>query len=482
MIEFLDWLLDSTKLISDNIWWPAIVILLFGCGVIITIASGFIQIRKLPEAIKLIARGAVGKDKQEGKGDITPFQALMTALSATVGNGNIAGVATAIFIGGPGAIFWMWLTAVFGMATKYAEAVLGQVFRVENEDGTFSGGAMYYCREGIRWRPAGKFLGAFFAVAGAVTAILGTGNMAQSNSMTLSMLEQFKLEQGTDAYLWASVFMGLVICVLVGAVILGGVKRIGAVAEKLVPTMILLYFGGAITIILMNAARVPWAIGVIVGSAFTGSAALGGFAGASMVYAIRYGVSRGVLSNESGLGSASIAHGAARTDNPVRQGAVAMMGTFIDTIIVCSLTALVIVLSGAMETGYNSIALTRAGFESQLGLLGGTVVSLGSFLFGFSTLLGWCYYGEQCIRYLLGSWVIRPYRVIFIFFLFMGAILQGRYLQIVWNIGDISNAFMAFPNLVGLILLSGMVGRLTRRALKRSLDEPWRPDIEEVRQ
>lgn len=481
MTEFLDWLLESTKFVSDNIWWPGIIILLFTCGVILSLATGFIQFRKLPKAVSLIARGAAGKDKKEGKGDITPFQALMTALSATVGNGNIAGVATAIFIGGPGAIFWMWLTALFGMATKYAEAVLGQVYRIENEDGSFSGGAMYYCRNGIRWKPAAKFLGAFFAIAGAVTAILGTGNMAQSNSMTLSMLEQFKLQQGTDLYFWASIAMGLIISILVGTVILGGVKRIGAVAEKLVPTMILLYFGGALTIIIMNFTMVPWAISVIVGSAFTGSAALGGFAGASMIYAIRHGVSRGVLSNESGLGSASIAHGAARTDNPVRQGMVAMMGTFIDTVIVCSLTALVIVLTGAIETGNNSIALTRAAFESQLDWFGGTVVSFGSFLFGFSTLLGWCYYGEQCIRYLLGPWVIRPYRVVFIIFLFFGAILQGRYLQIVWYIGDISNAFMAFPNLLGLILLSGMVAKLTSRALRQDIDSAWRPDEEEVK-
>ncbi len=481
MIEFLDWLLDATKYVSDNIWWPGIVVLLFGCGVILTLATGFIQIRKLPAALRLIARGAAGKDKKGGRGDITPFQALMTALSATVGNGNIAGVATAIFIGGPGAIFWMWLTALFGMSTKYAEAVLGQVFRRENEDGTFSGGAMYYCRDGVRWKPVAVFLGAFFALAGAVTAVIGTGNMAQSNSMTLSMLEQFKIEQGTETYFWASLAMGLLIATMVGMVILGGVKRIGKVAEKLVPTMILLYFAGAIVIILMNAERVPWAVSVIVGSAFSGSAAVGGFAGASMRYAIIQGVSRGVLSNESGLGSASIAHGAARTDNPVRQGMVAMTGTFIDTIVVCSLTALVIVLTGAMETGYNSVALTRAGFELQLGWFGGTVVSCGSFLFGFSTLLGWCYYGEQCIRYLLGSWVIRPYRILFIVFLFIGAMLQGRYLQIVWNIGVIANAFMAFPNLIGLILLSGLIARLTAKALHIGIDKPWRPDLEEVR-
>ena len=473
MTEFLDSLLELTKVISDNIWWPVIVVLLFGCGVVLTLASGFIQIRKLPEALKLIFKGASGKDKSEGKGDITPYQALMTALSATVGNGNIAGVATAIYIGGPGAILWMWLTAWFGMATKYAEAVLGQVFRVENEDGSFSSGAMYYCRDGIKWKPLAKFLGFFFALAGAITAILGTGNMAQSNSMTLSMLEQFKIAKGTDMYFWASIGIGLVIAVMVGAVILGGVKRIGAVAEKLVPTMILLYFGGAITIIAMNWEQIPWGIGVIVSSAFDGSAALGGFAGASVMYALRYGVSRGVLSNESGLGSASIAHGAARTNNPVRQGAVAMTGTFIDTIIVCTLTSLVIVLTGAMETGYNSVALTRAGFESQLGAVGGAIVSFGSFLFGFSTLLGWCYYGEQCVRYLLGKWVIKPYRLVFILFLFVGAVLQGRYLQIVWNLGDISNALMSFPNLVGLIFMAPVLAKITKRAMEKGLDQPF---------
>lgn len=473
MIEFLDWLLAFTKTISDNIWWPAIVVLLFGAGVILTLATGFIQIRRLPEALGLIFKGASGKDKDDSKGDITPFQALMTALSATVGNGNIAGVATAIYIGGPGAIFWMWLTAWFGMATKYAEAALGQIFRKENDDGTFSGGAMYYCRDGIRWKPAAKFLGFFFALAGSFTAIFGTGNMAQSNSMTLSMLEQFNIDQSSDVFFLSSAAIGLIISVMVGMVILGGVKRIGAVAEKLVPTMIGLYFAGSIIIILMNYDRVLWALGVIIISAFKGSAAVGGFAGASVMYAIRYGVSRGVLSNESGLGSASIAHGAAKTNNPVRQGAVAMTGTFIDTIIVCTLTALVIVLSGAMETGHNSVALTRAGFEMQLGWIGGAVVSFGSFLFGFSTLLGWSYYGEQCVRYLLGSWVVRPYRLVFLFFLFVGAVLQGRYVQIVWNLGDIFNAMMVFPNLIGLIFLAPMLSKVTKMALKNGLDKPF---------
>jgi AGCS family alanine or glycine:cation symporter len=275
--------------------------------------------------------------------------------------------------------------------------------------------------------------------------------------------------------------IGLLISVLVGMVILGGIKRIGIVAEKLVPTMIALYFLGAIVIIVMNIDRLFWAIGVIVTSAFDGSAAVGGFAGASLMYAIRHGVSRGLLSNESGLGSASIAHGAAKTDNPIRQGAVAMTGTFIDTIIVCSLTALVIVLSGAIETGYNSVALTRAGFEMQLGWIGGTVVSLGSFLFGFSTLLGWSYYGEQCVRYLLGAWVVKPYRVVFIIFLFVGATMQGRYVQIVWYIGDIFNAMMSFPNLVGLIVLAPMLYRITKKAVKHGLDKPFSITAEDVK-
>jgi AGCS family alanine or glycine:cation symporter len=481
MIEFLDWLLEFTKLISDNIWWPLIVVVLFSCGVVLTIATKAIQIRKLPQALGLIFKGASEKEQDDSKGDISPFQALMTALSATVGNGNIAGVATAIYIGGPGAIFWMWLTAWFGMATKYAEATLGQVFRRENEDGTFSGGAMYYCRDGIKWKPLAKFLGFFFALAGAFTAIFGTGNMAQSNSMTLSMLEQFNIDQSSEFFFLASATCGIVISIMVGMVILGGVKRIGAVAEKLVPTMIALYFGGAIIIILMNWQNVLWAIGVIIVSAFDGSAAMGGFAGASVMYAIRYGVSRGVLSNESGLGSASIAHGAARTNNPVRQGTVAMTGTFIDTIIVCSLTALVIVLTGAIETGNNSVALTRAGFEMGLGPLGGAVVSFGSFLFGFSTLLGWSYYGEQCVRYIFGGWVVRPYRFVFIFFLFVGAILQGRYVQIVWNLGDIFNAMMAFPNLLGLILLAPVLAKITNKALEQGLDKPFSINPEDLK-
>jgi AGCS family alanine or glycine:cation symporter len=478
MTGYMDWLLESTKFVSDNIWWPMIVILLFGTGVILTFATGFIQFRKLPAALKLI----FSKSEGGGKGDITPFQALMTALSATVGNGNIAGVATAIYIGGPGAVFWMWLTALFGMATKYGEAALGVVFRQQNDDGSYSGGAMYYARDGIkRWPALGKFLAIFFAVAGAVTSIIGTGNMAQSNSMTLSLLEQFKVAPNTDIYMWSSIGIGLIIAIAVGLVILGGIKRIGVVAEKLVPTMIALYFGGAIIIILMNWERIPWAIGFIVSSAFNGSAAIGGFAGASVMYAMRYGVSRGVLSNESGLGSASIAHGAAKTNNPVRQGAVAMTGTFIDTIVVCTLTALVIVLTGAMDQGLNSVAMTRYGFEAELGFIGGTIVSLGSFLFGFSTLLGWSYYGEQCVRFLAGGKSVKPYRFVFITFIFIGAIMQGRYVQIVWNTGDISNAFMAFPNLIALLLLAPLLHRITKKALKKGLDEPYTVSEEDLR-
>jgi AGCS family alanine or glycine:cation symporter len=394
----------------------------------------------------------------------------MTALSATVGNGNIAGVATAIATGGPGAAFWMWITAVFGMATKYAEAVLAIRFRLRMEDGTMAGGPMYYCRYGIRNRRLGAFLGTFFAICGGITALFGTGNMFQSQQIALAAEQQFGLRP------W---IMGVVISLSVGLVILGGIKRIGAVAERLVPFMIVAYFLGALLVILTNIVEVPAAIWLIVRSAFDPQAAFGGAVGIGMQQAIRYGVARGVLSNESGLGSAAIAHGAARTRYPVMQGSIAMMGTFIDTIIVCSLTALTITVSGAYkkaiflvgETGLGDANLTVYAFDSgmpqELVGWGGVIVVLASLVFGFTTLIGWSYYGQICFEYLFGLWVIKPYRVLFVALLFVGTLFTGPYAPIVKNLGDICNAFMAFPNLVALIFLSGFVARMTHDAYRQ---------------
>ena len=463
----LDWLFETTTLISGWIWGLPMVVLLFGTGMLLTWTTHFVQVRHLGRSIRLVLRGVVHKEdpEQPGEGDITPFQALMTALSATVGNGNIAGVATAIAAGGPGAAFWMWITAIFGMATKYSEAVLAILFRQRMDDGTMAGGPMYYCRDGIPQKRLGKFLGFMFAICGAATALIGTGNMFQSQSMALAVREQF----GAPPWL-----TGLLISILVGLVILGGIRRIGAVAERLVPIMILFYFAGALLVILTHIDQVPQALWLIISSAFSPQAALGGAVGIGIQQAIRFGVARGILSNESGLGSAAIAHGAAKTRNPVTQGGIAMMGTFIDTIIVCTLTALTITLSGAYKSatfmvegiGLSGADLTVTAFntgmpESVAGW-GGTVVALSSLVFGFTTLIGWSYYGQICMGFLFGVKVVRPYRISFVILLFLGALLTGRYAPIITNLGDICNAAMAFPNLIALILLSGRVARVTR--------------------
>jgi AGCS family alanine or glycine:cation symporter len=441
---------------------PLMVILLLGTGIVLTFSTGCIQVRRFFSASKLVLAGAMGK-KEEGDGDITPYQALMTALSATVGNGNIAGVASAIAVGGPGAAFWMWITAVFGMATKYAEAVLGVKYRKVAADGSMAGGPMYYCEYGIGGA-FGKGLGVMFAACGAIACLIGTGNMFQTNSMAVAVHDQFNVPQ------WIT---GALVSILVGMVILGGIRRIAVVAEKLVPTMILLYFVGASAIILMKITAVPAALWLIVESAFNPQAALGGAVGIGIRQAISFGVARGILSNESGLGSAPIAHGAAKTSSPVRQGQVAMMGTFIDTIVVCTLTATVITVTGAYRQGplfvdqdkaLNSIDMTIFAFESVMPG-SGIVVTIGSLLFGISTLLGWCYYGEKCTEYLFGLKVEKLYRVVFIALMFLGSLPSQQGIQVVVRTGDIGNALMAFPNLIALLLLAREVGRITKDAI-----------------
>jgi len=474
MSGFWETLKHWIPIIADDYVWgwgpaflygiPIMVILLLGTGIALTFTTGFIQIRRLLSATKLVLAGAMGKKDDDAEGDITPFQALMTALSATVGNGNIAGVASAIALGGPGAAFWMWITAVFGMATKYAEAVLGVKYRKVAKDGSMAGGPMYYCEYGIGGS-FGKFMGVMFAICGAIACLIGTGNMFQTNSMAVAMHDQFNVPQ------WVT---GLTVAILVGLVIIGGIRRIAAVAEKLVPTMILLYFAGSILILLFKVTAIPAALLLIFESAFSPQAALGGAVGIGIQQAIRYGVARGILSNESGLGSAPIAHGAAKTKNPVRQGKIAMMGTFIDTIVVCSLTATVITVTGAYEKGplyvapgeaLNSIDMTTYAFDSVLPF-GGIIVTVGSLLFGISTLFGWCYYGEKCTEYLFGLRIEKYYRITFIVLMFLGSLPSQEGIQVVVKIGDIGNALMAFPNLVALLLLAGEVGRITREALR----------------
>ena len=473
MTQILDALLQVTTEFSGFLWGAPMVILLFGTGIILTFMTGFVQVRRFAHSSRLVIRGALRREGDKGgteEGDISPFQALMTALSATVGNGNIAGVATAIAAGGPGAAFWMWITAVFGMATKYSESVLAILYRQKMEDGTMAGGPMYYCRYGIRNKRLGAFLGGFFAVCGGLTALFGTGNMFQSQSIALAAQQQFNIPE------WIT---GLVVAVSVGLVIIGGIQRIGRVAERLVPSMILFYFAGTLLVILSNVEQLPSALKLIVYSAFSPQAALGGAVGIGIQQAIRFGVARGILSNESGLGSAAIAHGAARTRYPVIQGGIAMMGTFIDTIIVCTLTALTIVVSGAYQSstllvpgiGLSGADLTvhafNIGMPAMIAGWGGTIVVLSSLIFGFTTLLGWSYYGQICFEYLLGLKAIKPYRVAFVCLLFLGSIFTGGYAPIVTNVGDIFNAAMAFPNLIGLILLSGVVAGVTRESYRK---------------
>jgi AGCS family alanine or glycine:cation symporter len=461
MTEFLDQLLHYTTIGADHIWWPVVILLLAGTGIYLSFQTGFIQIRRLGLAIRFMFLGRNKADMAGRTGDITPFQALMTALAATVGNGNIAGVATAIASGGPGAPFWMWMTAVFGMATKYSEGLLGLKYRVKSPDGTFSGGAMYYLRDGLRWKPLGKFLALWFSIAVILMATFGSGNMAQSNSIALALNSDFGLP---------FVVTGIALALLVGVVIIGGVKRIAAVAERLVPGMIVLYMGAGLYVILTNVGIVPDILMIVLKSALTNEAIVGGFLGHTVKEAIRFGVARGTLSNESGIGSCSIPAAAAKGNESAAQGMVAMMGTFIDTIIVCSMTTFVILASNLHPhtTGLTSTELTKSAFAVGLGTdLGGWIVSLSSFLFGYTTLIGWSYYGEQGARYLWGVKSVLPYRYIFCLFVFFGAVLQGRHLQIVWNLGDIGNALMAVPNLIGLVLLGGVVRQVTKEYLQR---------------
>jgi len=456
---------DFSAYIADHFWNIYMILLLLGTGMLLTWMTRGVQVREFLKSVRLVMKGALRKDlSADEKGDITPFQALTTALSATVGNGNIAGVATTIAVGGPGGVLWMWATALVGMATKYAEALLGVRYRNVAKDGSIASGPMYYIRDGFSRYPFLRHLAlplaGVFAVCGAWTSLFGTGNMMQSNSVALAFHTQLSIPY------WIT---GGVVTVLTGLVIIGGIKRIGMVAERLVPTMILVYVGGALVILIIHIADLPAAFLLICKSAFTPQAAIGGFIGHSVKEAIQTGVSRGLLSNESGLGSAPIAHGAAKTKNPVRQGLVAMMGTFTDTIVVCSMTALTIIVTEAYlihdpETGgtLTSTALTAAAFNTNLPYLGGIIVSIGSFLFGFSTLIGWCYYGEQCMQFLFGYRIIRGYRMLYIVLCFIGSILQEESLPVVWNIGIVSNGLMAIPNLIGLIGLSGVIASMTK--------------------
>jgi len=432
--------------INSWVWGPPTLILLVGTGIYLTVRLKGLQFRKLPRALYL---AFVVRKEPGGEGDVSHFQALMMALAATVGTGNIAGVATAIALGGPGALFWMWITGLVGMATKYAEALLGVKFRKKDADGTMSGGPMYYISEGLGL----KWLGSLFALFAAVAA-LGIGNMVQANSVADALQHAFPFE----IPLWTT---GLVLMGATILVVIGGIRFIARAASAIVPLMIVVYMLGGLAILVRFAGRIPDALILVFKDAFTGTAVTGGFAGAGVMLAIRYGVARGVFSNESGLGSGGIAAAAAKTNQPAVQALVSMTQTFLDTLIVCSVTGLVIIVTGAWTqlspsgAAFTGAPLTSHAFSLGLpGGWGGWIVNFGLILFAYSTLLGWAYYGEKSFAYLFGRGSVLPYRVIFCGCVFVGAVIN---LELVWNIADITNGLMALPNLVGLILLTGVV-------------------------
>lgn len=444
--------MDKTiEYLSGLIWGEFVLIpLLAFTGIFLTFGLRAFTWRYLPDALRALWRGRATVD--EDKGDIPPFQALMTAMSATIGTGNIAGVATAIFAGGPGAVFWMWVIAAFGMATKYAEAVLAVKYREQDELGNFVGGPMYYIRNGLgnNWR----WLGFLFALFGMLAAF-GIGNLVQSNTVADVMQARFNIPQ---------IFTGLTIAALAAVVILGGIRRIGDVASRLVPFMAISYVLCALFIIISDITKIPDVVRLIVESAFTGTAATGGFAGATIWAAIRFGVARGIFSNEAGLGSAPIAHAAARTRNPVRQGMIAMLGTFIDTLIICTMTAFVILLTGAWQSGNNGAELSSLAFATGMPAFGGALVALALAIFAFTTILGWSYYGERCAEFVFGVRAIMPYRLCWIAVIIVGALVHK--ISIVWNLSDLLNGLMAIPNLIALLVLSPVVFAVTREYRK----------------
>lgn len=444
--------------INSFIWGPFLLIpLLLLTGLYLTIRLGGLQFRVLGHALWL----ALVRRKEHNAliGDVSHFQALATAMAATVGVGNIAGVATAIGIGGPGALFWMWMTGLVGMATKYSEALLGVKYRQTDAHGEQSGGPMYYLTYGIGgwW---GKVLGVAFALFGAIAAF-GIGNMVQANTAAGQLQTTWNIDPG-----WS----GLVMAVLAATVILGGIKSIARFAAGVVPIMCLLYMAGNLSVLLIFADQLPAALLLVFSDAFTGSAAAGGFTGAAVILAIQMGVARGIFSNESGLGTGAIAAACAITDKPVRQAMVSMTQTFIDTLIMVTLTALAIIVTGAwLQEGLAGAPMTAWALEQAMGGGWGNVtVALGVLMFAFTTILGWCYYGERCVERLVGRKGVMPYRLIFSALIYVGAVLS---LDLVWTFADIANGLMALPNLIGLLLLSGVVVKETREYFA---DKNWR--------
>ena len=434
--------------IDSFIWGAPLLILLSGTGLYLTLRLGFIQIRYLPRAL-----GYLFKKDKGGKGDVSSFAALCTALAATIGTGNIVGVATAVQAGGPGAIFWMWLVALLGMATKYAECLLAVKYRVRDKNGFMAGGPMYYIERGLGI----KWLAKLFALFGVMVAFFGIGTFPQVNAITHAMQDTFNIPVLVTA---------IIVTLLVGLIILGGVKRIATASSLIVPFMALLYVTTSLVIILLNIEKVPDAISLIIYSAFNPQAALGGAVGFTVMKAIQSGVARGIFSNESGLGSAPIAAAAAQTREPVRQGLISMTGTFLDTIIVCTMTGIVLVLTGAWNNPELAGAtVTNYAFAQGLGTsIGATIVTVGLLFFAFTTILGWCYYGERCFVYLVGIRGVKLYRLAYIVLVGLGSFLH---LNLIWVIADIVNGLMAFPNLIALIGLRKVVIEETKDYFQR---------------
>ena len=445
-------MLEILNEIDAFVWGPPLLVLLVGTGILLTFRLKLLQVFKLPQALGLIFSA-----KNDGSGDVNSFKALCTALAATVGTGNIVGVATAIKAGGPGALFWMWMAAFFGMATKYSECLLAVKYRTVDANGNISGGPMYYIENGLgkKYKP----LAIMFAVFGVLCAYFGIGTFAQVNSI----VEITQISAGIPV-----VYTGIALTVVVAAVTIGGLKSIATVAAKVVPAMALLYFLTTVGIMIVFADQVPDAIATVLNSAFTPTAAQGGFLGATVMLAMRSGVARGVFSNESGLGSAPIVAAAAKTKWAAEQGLISMTGTFIDTIVICTLTGLSLVVSGVWCGPLNGAAMTESAFTMAFPAFGSILLLVGLVLFAFTTILGWNYYGERCVEYLMGVKAILPYRIIFICLIACGPFLK---LEEIWVLADIVNGLMAIPNLIALIALSGVVVAETKAYQKHLAEE-----------
>lgn len=429
--------------LDSLVWGPPLLVLLVGTGIYFSSRLGLLQVFRLPKALKLIF-----KSEAKGKGDISSFAALATALAATVGTGNIVGVATAIKLGGPGALLWMWMAAFFGMATKYAEGVLAIKYRTTDANGEISGGPMHYIVNGMgkRWKP----LAIAFSIFGVMVALFGSGTFTQVNSITDSL---------SNTVGWSPKIISIVLAVLVSIIIFGGIQSISKVAEKIVPFMAIIYILVTITILAFHCNQILPSIALVIKSAFTGKAATGGFAGATVITAIQAGIARGIFSNESGLGSAPIAAAAAKTDEPVEQGLVSMTGTFIDTIIICTLTGLSIIVTDSWSSNLNGATLTQSAFSSVFGNFGVYALTFSLILFAFTTIIGWGYYGERCFEFLFGVKAIPVYRIIFIAMVALGGYIS---LETIWVIADIVNGLMAIPNLIALLALSPIIIKETK--------------------